>query len=141
MITPARKWMYIIAHAQYADGKPDTKQQNLTIALYAAHIMEIITMANEMMDFPQTVEEFMEQYKIVDSKEIYSNGMEMVPIFRMKQWFEHQMSVEQYRQRMIEAFHNADCDELIALVALPTEKEFKHLEWLLKTHYKEKKDG
>ena len=65
----------------------------------------------------------------------------MVPIFRMKQWFEHQMDVEQYRQRMIEAFHNADCDELIAKVALPTEKEFKHLEWLLKTHYKEKKDG
>lgn len=133
--------MYIIAHAQYADGKPDTKQQNLTIALYAVHIKEITAMANEMMDFPETVEEFMEQYKIVDSKEIYSNGMEMVPIFRMKQWFEHQMSVEQYRQRMIEAFHNADCDELIALVALPTEKEFKHLEWLLKTHYKEKKDG
>jgi hypothetical protein len=98
-------------------------------------------MANEIMEFPQTVEEYMEQYKIVDSKEIYSNGMEMVPIFRMKQWFEHQMSVEQYRQRMIEAFHNADCDELIAIVALPTEKEFKHLEWLLKTHYKEKKDG
>ena len=51
------------------------------------------------------------------------------------------MDVEQYRQRMIEAFHNADCDELIAKVALPTEKEFKHLELLLKTHYKEKKDG
>ena len=98
-------------------------------------------MANEMMEFPQTVEEFMEQYKIVDSKGIYSNGMEMVPIYRMKQWFEHQMSVEQYRQRLIEAFHNADCDEFITLVALPTEKDFKYLEWLLKTHYKEKKDG
>lgn len=98
-------------------------------------------MANEMMEFPQTVEEFMEEYKIVDSEEVYSNGMEMVPIFRMKQWFEHQMSVEQYRQRMIEAFHNADCDELIAIVALPTEKEFEHLEWLLKTHYKEKHNG
>ena len=51
------------------------------------------------------------------------------------------MSVEQYRQRLIEAFHNADCDEFITLVALPTEKDFKYLEWLLKTHYKEKKDG
>lgn len=33
--------MYIIAHAQYADGKPDTKQQNLTIALCVAHIITI----------------------------------------------------------------------------------------------------
>ena len=98
-------------------------------------------MANEMMEFPQTVEEFMEQYKIVDSEEVYSNGMEMVPIFRMKQWYEHQMSVEQYRRRLIEAFHNADCDELIAIVALPTEKDFENLEWLLKTHYKEKHNG
>lgn len=46
------------------------------------------------------------------------------------------MTVEEYRNRMIEAFHNADCDELIALVVQPKEKEFEHLEWLLKTHYK-----
>lgn len=45
-------------------------------------------------------------------------------------------TAEEYRQRMIQAFHNADCDELIAVVCLPTEKEFEHLEWLLKTHYK-----
>ena len=47
-----------------------------------------------------------------------------------------EMTVEEYRQRMIQAFHNADCDELIAVCVLPTEKEFKHLEWLLKNHYK-----
>lgn len=46
------------------------------------------------------------------------------------------LGVEQYRNRMIEAFHNADCESLIALVVQPTEKEFEHLEWLLKTHYK-----
>jgi len=47
------------------------------------------------------------------------------------------MTVDEYRQRMIQAFHNADCDELIAICVLPTEKEFKHLEWLLKNHYKQ----
>lgn len=46
------------------------------------------------------------------------------------------MTVEEYRQRMIQAFHNADCDGLIAICVLPTEKEFEHLEWLLKNHYK-----
>jgi len=42
-----------------------------------------------MMMFPKTVDEFMEKYKIVDSDEVYTNGAELVPIFRMKQWFEH----------------------------------------------------
>ena len=48
------------------------------------------------------------------------------------------MTAEEYRQRMIQAFHNQHCDELIALVVLPTEKEFEHLEWLLEKHYKAK---
>ena len=43
----------------------------------------------DMMTFPNTVEEFMEQYKIVDTEEVYTNGAELVPIFRMMQWFEH----------------------------------------------------
>lgn len=34
--------------------------------------------------FPDTVEEFMERYKITGT-----DGTEFVPIFRMKQWFEH----------------------------------------------------
>lgn len=42
----------------------------------------------ETMEFPETVEEFMEEYKIVDTKQVYTNGSELVPIFRMKQWFE-----------------------------------------------------
>ncbi len=45
---------------------------------------------SEMMNFPDIVEEFMEQYKVVDTDGIYmSDGSELVPIFRMKQWFEH----------------------------------------------------
>ena len=43
----------------------------------------------DMMMFPNTVEEFMEQYKITDTEQIYTNGTDLVPIFRMKQWFEH----------------------------------------------------
>ena len=43
----------------------------------------------EMMTFPASVEEFMEQYKITDTEHVYSNGVQFVPIFRMKQWFEH----------------------------------------------------
>jgi hypothetical protein len=57
-------------------------------------------MYNSMI-FPATVDEFMEEYKVVDSEHVYSNGMEMVPIFRMKQWFEH------------EANHNAEPGKMV----------------------------
>ena len=50
------------------------------------------------------------------------------------------MTAEQYRQRMMKAFHNADCSELIALCVLPTEKEFTHLEWLLKKEWRKEQE-
>lgn len=43
----------------------------------------------DCMTFPDTVEEFMEQYKVVDTEQVYTNGTEFVPIYRMRQWFEH----------------------------------------------------
>ena len=49
---------------------------------------------SDCMTFPDTVEEFMEQYKVVDTDQVYSNGTEFVPIFRMKQWFEHLKSAQ-----------------------------------------------
>lgn len=47
--------------------------------------------SGEVMTFPETVEEFMEDYKIVDTEQLYTNGSELVPIFRMKQWFDHDL--------------------------------------------------
>ena len=50
---------------------------------------------SDCMTFPDTVEEFMEQYKVVDTDGIYmSKGAELVPIFRMRQWFEHLPSAQ-----------------------------------------------
>ena len=43
----------------------------------------------DLMTFPTTVEEFMDKYKITDTEQIYTNGADLVPVFRMKQWFEH----------------------------------------------------
>ena len=48
---------------------------------------------SECMTFPDTVEEFMDSYKIVDTEQVYTNGMEMVPIYRMRQWFEHEPEI------------------------------------------------
>lgn len=48
----------------------------------------------DVMMFPDTAEEFMEQYKIVDTEQVYTNGAELIPIFRMKQWLEHLQDIE-----------------------------------------------
>lgn len=52
-----------------------------------------------VMMFPNTVEEFMEEYKVVDTDHVYSNGTEYVPIYRMRQWFDHIDAVEVVRCR------------------------------------------
>ena len=44
---------------------------------------------SDIQIFPETVDEFMEHYKVVDKEQVYTNGIELIPIFRMKQWFEH----------------------------------------------------
>ena len=61
----------------------------------------------ECMEFPDTVEEFMEQYKLVDTEEVYSNGCEFVPIFRMKQWFEHQTDRMKFVQEAVNTLMNS----------------------------------
>jgi len=45
------------------------------------------------MTFQDTVEEFMEDYKVTDTEHVYSNGTEFVPIYRMKQWFQHEPQI------------------------------------------------
>lgn len=42
----------------------------------------------EQMLFPDTWEEFEKQYMMVDKKQIYSNGTEYIPCFRVRQWME-----------------------------------------------------
>ena len=55
----------------------------------------MVNKMSDMMTFPKTVEEFMEIYKVVDTEGIYmSKGAELVPIFRMRQWFEHLPSAD-----------------------------------------------
>lgn len=78
---------------------------------------------SDCMHFPDTVEEFMEQYKMTDTKQVYSNGTEYVPIFRMEQWFEHEkaqhsqegegtisdlISRQEARHALCKAVHNGE---------------------------------
>ena len=65
---------------------------------------------SDCMTFPETVEEFMEQYKLIDTDGIYmSKGAELVPVFRMKQWFEHLPSAQPEPQKWIDHNYYLEC--------------------------------
>jgi len=49
-------------------------------------IKEIAQFDNNLI---KSLEDFMESYKMVDVDQVYSNGTEFVPIFRVKQWLEY----------------------------------------------------
>lgn len=68
-------------------------------------------MSGQIMTFPNSVEEFMESYKMVDTEHIYSNGTEYVPIFRMKQWFEHLDNANVDKNGRMSRYINADAIE------------------------------
>lgn len=41
------------------------------------------------MEFPETFDEFADTYGLVDTEEVYTNGSQLIPVFRAKQWLEH----------------------------------------------------
>ena len=45
-------------------------------------------MTGEQMEFPETFEGFAKEFGFKDEKEVYSNGIDLIPIFRVKQWLE-----------------------------------------------------
>lgn len=44
---------------------------------------------NEEMQFPNTFEEFISDYSFKDREEVYTNGCELIPTFRVMQGYEH----------------------------------------------------
>lgn len=43
----------------------------------------------EVMDFPSSIYEFLIDYSFKDSDEVYTNGISLIPTFRVKQAIEH----------------------------------------------------
>ena len=44
---------------------------------------------NEKMEFPNTFEEFLNEYSFKDSDEVYTNGSDLIQTFRVMQGYEH----------------------------------------------------
>lgn len=46
-------------------------------------------MSGDVMTFPNTWEEYEEQYGFNDTEQVYTNGSRLIQSFRVKQWLEH----------------------------------------------------
>ena len=78
-------------------------------------------MTAEQMTFPDTFDEFAKEYGFKDKEEVYTNGSELIPVFRVKQWLQHiaekadRMTAEEQRKDDIQTMRilfNADIEEL-----------------------------
>ena len=93
-------------------------------------------MSGDVMQFPKTVEEFMEEYKVVDTEHVYTNGTELVPIFRMEQWFEYigAEPVKHGKLMRTEAYpHKLYCGECYNTL-IPNDEAVEQ-NWMLKPKY------
>lgn len=61
---------------------------------------------NEEMKFPKTFEEFIKQYSFFDKQQIYTNGSELIQVFRIKQWEEHKEKENQELKKQLEEYEN-----------------------------------
>ena len=49
-------------------------------------------MSGEMMDYPENIDSFLDRYSFPDIKKVYTNGVDLIPVFRVKQAIEKYMS-------------------------------------------------
>ena len=57
---------------------------------------------DEKMEFPNTLDEFIRQYSFIDEEQIYTNGIELIPVFRIRQWEEHKKEENQELKKQLE---------------------------------------
>ncbi len=60
----------------------------------------------DMMNFPPTFEEFLHEYEFRDEDEIYTNGIELIPVFRVMQAWEYYTNDIKSINRNIDNIYN-----------------------------------
>ena len=95
---------------------------------------------SEEMKFPDTLDEFIKQYSFIDKEQIYTNGSELIHVFRIKQWEEHKKQENQSLKKQLEeinkmiekcGFANIEQVMLNYCDLLTQQKEF--IEYMTKT--------
>ena len=63
---------------------------------------------NVTMTFPETWEEFEKAWGITDTEHVYTNGAELIPSFRVKQWLNH-IGYKDTKEQATEIVRCKDC--------------------------------
>ena len=56
----------------------------------------------DCMSYPETIEEFIKEYSFKDTEEIYTNGAELIPVFRVMQAIEHYIQAAEEHEQLSE---------------------------------------
>lgn len=60
------------------------------------------------MEFPKTIEEFISEHSFEDREEVYTNGSELIQVFRVNQALEHYMraerddAIDEFEEKLLE---------------------------------------
>lgn len=63
----------------------------------------------EQMGFPATLEEFLTKFSFTDEKKVYTNGSELIPVFRVLQAVEHYFKYVSVKEVLL-AYMRRDSD-------------------------------
>ena len=67
---------------------------------------------NDVMKFSKTFDEFIKQYSFFDKQQIYTNGSELIHVFRIKQWEEHKEKENQELKKQLKEWkHHLKCSK------------------------------
>lgn len=58
----------------------------------------------ECMVFPEDYKEFIDSYSFKDKQEVYTNGSELIPVFRVEQMMDHYMPLRKMTVREFKEF-------------------------------------
>ena len=69
----------------------------------------------DSMEFPKTIEEFIDGYSFNDSDKVYTNGVDLVPVYRVIQGFGHyeqeirNKAIDDFTKEIVAEYDNDGC--------------------------------
>lgn len=60
---------------------------------------------SDMMSFPASWKEFLQEYSFLDIREVYTNGSRLIPVFRVEQMMEHYLVEKQVAEYWYQGYY------------------------------------
>lgn len=90
-------------------------------------------MTNVQMEFPETWEEYEQEYGFNDTDEVCTNNSRLIPSFRVKQWLDHLSNIQPKTGHWIdideEPHEDYECDNCGYVVSTYTANIEPHTEY------------